>query len=949
MFRLDKDLWDAVSPLLDRALELDRAGRAALVSDIGRERPQLAQALARLLEEHERLLGSDFLECPPTTLDGSSPSLAGQTIGPYRLDVPLGMGGMGSVWRAQRIDGRFEGFVAIKLLNLALVGHDGDERFRREGTLLARLAHPHIARLLDAGVTSTGQPYLVLEYVEGIRIDHFADAQRLSPAKRLELFLQVTDAVAHAHASLIVHRDLKPSNILVAGDGQVKLLDFGIGKLLAGESERQTGELTQPATQALTPEYAAPEQARGDLITTAADVYALGVLLYVLLTGRHPTGADCRTPAEYLQALLERDPVRPSDAALAPAPQEAAARAELRHATPERLRRLCRGDIDNLLGKALEKAPERRYVSVTAFADDIRRFLNHEPLTVHGKSWTYRTAKFVRRHRWPVAAAIIAFTMLSAGLVIAERQRRVAERRFDQLRHLSQQVFDLDDRIRNLAGATEARQALVAASLEYLAGLARDAGGDLDLRQEVADGYWRVARIQGVPIGLTLGDFAKAEQSLKKGDELVEVILASHPGDRRALERSAVIAHDRMIVADSERRDDDALSHARKAIERMDAFVSTGVRTESERKSAMDVYANVAAGYVNLHHYDEAIRTARRLLESSFEVIPRSISYAWTVIANARRSQGDLDGALEAIRAARQIGRQSADANETKQMIDRYPLLLREAFILGEDRGVSLNRPAEAAALLREAFAMHEAGARRDPNDFMSRTRVGTTGRELGDILRWRAPADAVAVYDVALARLAEIRNNVKARRDRARILASSSYALRRLERPAEAKRRIDEALTILTETKDHPADHLSLDSELCSVLQAMADHLADEGRVSEAIGQYEKLLEKVMAARPDVDHDLREAYSLSLLYRDLARLYKMIGAAEQAAPIDAKRRAIWNSWIQRLPGNPFVLEQLAATDRDVAGPEQSRVPPSSAPAATAQTPGAPDKRPPEP
>jgi serine/threonine-protein kinase len=921
MFRLDKDLWDAASPLLDRALDLDRTGREALVSDIGRERPQLAQALARLLEEHERLLGSDFLESPPGTLDGSTPSLAGQTIGPYRLDVPLGMGGMGSVWRARRVDGRFEGSVAIKLLNLALVGHDGDERFRREGTLLARLTHPHIARLLDAGVTSTGQPYLVLEYVEGTRIDRFADEHRLSPAKRLELFLQVADAVAHAHASLIVHRDLKPSNILVGQDGQAKLLDFGIGKLLASESERPTVELTQAAAQALTPEYAAPEQARGDLIQTAADVYALGVLLYLLLTGRHPTGAGCRTSAEHLQALLERDPVRPSDAALAPAPPEAAARAALRQSTPERLRRFCRGDIDNLLAKALEKAPEHRYVSVTAFADDIRRFLSHEPLTVHGRAWTYTAAKFVRRHRWPVTATVVAFAMLSGGLVIAERQRRVAERRFDQLRHLSQQVFDLDDRIETLAGATEARQALVAASLQYLEGLARDAGRDFDLLQEVADGYWRVARIQGVPMGLTLGDFPKAEVSLKKADELVEAILASRPGDRRALERSAVIAHDRMIVADSERRNDDALTHARKAIERIDAFVRTGLRTQAERNSALDVYANVPNGYVNLRRYEDAIRTATRLLDGipGLDVPPRNISNAWTIIANARRSQGDLQGALDAIRAARQAMPPPAETNETKQMIDRYPLLLREAFILGEDRGVSLNRPAEAAALLREAFEMHEAGARRDPNDFTSRTRVGTTGRELGDILRWRAPADAIAVYDVALARLAEIRNNVKARRDRAQILASSSYALRRLERPAEAKQRIDEALTILTETKDHPADRLSLDSELCSVLQAMADHLADEGRVSEAIGQYERLLEKVMAARPDIDHDLREAYNLSLLYRDQARLHRVAGAADNAAAIEAKRLEIWKRWSEKLPDNAFVLAQLASTKTEAA------------------------------
>lgn len=916
MLHVDKHLWGAVSPLLDRALDLDGPGRAALLAEIGSDHPELAAVLARLLERHDQLLGSSFLDGPAAAEVWPVPSLSGQTIGPYSLEVPLGMGGMGSVWRARRIDGRFEGSVAIKLLNLALVGRHGDDRFKREGTLLARLTHPHIARLLDAGVTVTGQPYLVLEYIEGTRIDEFADRHRLPTAQRLELFLQVAEAVAHAHANLIVHRDLKPSNIVVTPDGRAMLLDFGIGKLLAVDPDAPAADITQVAAAALTPAYAAPEQARAEVITTATDVYALGVLLYVLLTGRHPTGARCHTSAEHLQALLDQQAVRASDAVVEPTVDEAVARAALRQSTPAGLRRTYRGDIDNVLAKALEKAPDQRYASVTALADDIRRYLHHEPLSAHGKSWTYRTAKFVRRHRWPVAAAIVAFAMLSAGLVIAERQRRVAERRFDQLRHLSQQVFDLDSRIATLAGATGARQALVAASLEYLEGLARDARGDLTLLQEVGDGYWRVARIQGVPIGLTLGNFAKAEDSLAKADELVETILASHPGDRRALERSAVIAQDRMIVADSERRNDAALSHARKAVERMDAFVRTGVQTESERKSAQDVYANVATGYVNLHRYEDAIGTARRLLEgSSFDVNPRSISYAWTVIANARRSQGDLDGALDAIRAARQAAQQPTDVDETKQMFDRYPLLLREAFILGEDRGISLNRPAEAATLLREAFEMHEAGARRDPDDFTSRTRVGTTGRELGDILRWRDAAEALAVYDVALARLAEIRNNVKARRDRAVILASSSYALRRLQRSAEAKRRVDEALRILTETKDYPADRLALDSELCTVLQAIADHHGDDGQVSEAIAEYDRLLEKIIAAKPDVEEDLRAAYSLSLLYREQARLHRLAGAPDKAEAVDATRLAMWKQWSEKLPNNPFVLRQLAGEE----------------------------------
>jgi serine/threonine protein kinase/tetratricopeptide (TPR) repeat protein len=898
MLRVDKALWHAVSPLLERALGLSAADRATLLSDVSAQRPDVARVLARLLEAHDRVLGSSFLESWPAIDDDTVPSLAGQTVGAYTLDTPLGMGGMGTVWRARRSDGRFEGFVALKLLNLALVGHGGDERFRREGTLLARLTHPNIARLLDAGVTATGQPYLVLEYIEGTRIDQFANDRQLSPVKRLELFLQVADASAHAHANLIVHRDIKPSNVLVTNDGQVKLLDFGIGKLLEGEASSELPtKLTRAGGGALTPEYAAPEQLTGEAVSTATDIYALGVLLFVLLTKQHPAGASVTSPADLMKAIVETESPRASDVA-----------------TDPRLRRLMRGDLDTIIAKSLKKRPADRYISVTALADDLRRHLRDEPIGARPDSRTYRAAKFVRRHRWPVAAALVVFGLLSAGLFVANRERQIAERRFGQLRHLSDQVFSLDDRIQNLQGATDARHALVAASLQYLEGLAADAYGDLDLLQEVGNGYWRVARIQGVPVGLNLGDFAKAEVSLRKADANIEAVLAARPRDSRALERSAAIAQDRMIVAQSEGRDSDSLVHARKAAERVDVLLAQGGITDTQRTSLIGVYSNVAMTYLNVRDSANAVRHARRTLElARSQRVARLTSNALSVLSNALRAQGDLDGALTAIREAHEIADRSTYENEALRMFDRYAVLLREGFILGEDRGVSLERPAEAIVPLRESFDMHEAGARRDPKDYTSRIRVATSGRELGDILRWRDAGEALAVYDVALGRLDEIKDNVPARRDKALVLANSSYALRRLHRTAEARRRVDDALHILKETKDYPSDRIALDSKLKAVLQALADQRAAEGQVMKAIEEYDALLAKVMAAKPDVDNDLRTAYDLSLLYEDFGRLQRLAGATAQAEALDAKRRSLWTHWNGKLPNNPFVLRRLAA------------------------------------
>jgi tetratricopeptide (TPR) repeat protein len=478
-------------------------------------------------------------------------------------------------------------------------------------------------------------------------------------------------------------------------------------------------------------------------------------------------------------------------------------------------------------------------------------------------------------------------------------------------------VFALDAHIQAVPGATEARQALVAASLEYLEGLSRDARGDLDLLQDVSNGYLKVARIQGVPTGLTLGDFAKAEESLKKADALLEQILAARPRDREALERSAFVAHDRMILAETENREAEALGHARKAVDRCEALLAQGAPTDAARDTALMLFGNVATASVNMHRYEDGVRYSTRQLElaRTYGPTPRAESYASTVLANARRYQGDLDGALQAIREAREISQRTAPyADETKRMIERYPLLLREAFILGEDRAISLNRPDEAAALLREAFDMHEAGARRDPKDYVSRTRIATVGRELGDILRWRAPQEAAAVYEITLARLAESRDNVRTRRDRAVVLAHSAYALRRLNQNAVARRRVDEALALLEGTKDYPSDRVTLESEVYTVLHARADQRADEGHGEQAIQEYEQLLNRVLAAGPDIEHDLRVAYALSLLYEDVSRLYRAHAAPEQADAADAKRRAIWTQWNAAHPDNPFVLRQLAGS-----------------------------------
>jgi serine/threonine-protein kinase len=414
---LSSDRWQILSPYLDEALELTDEGRVAWLAAISARDAALGAELESLLSEHEDLQRSGFLEGASPGLPAATPMppMEGQIIGAYRLLSLIGEGGMGSVWLAERADGRFEGRVAVKLLNAALARRGVEERFRREGDFLAKVTHAHVARLIDAGVSPAGQPYLVLEYVDGLPIDRYCDQKGLGIEARIVLFLDVLEAVAHAHANLIVHRDIKPANVLVDVKGEVKLLDFGIAKLL-DDGGQWGGALTRESGAPLTPQYAAPEQLAQGPVTIATDIHALGVLLYVLLTGQHPAGTAVRSPVTLLRAIVEVEPRRMSDAVAGgdESPEQLANHAARRGTIVGRLQRRLRGDLDTIVAKTLKKNASERYVSVSTFADDLRRYLRHEPISARVDSAGYRAARFVRRHIRGVAASAAVVVLLAA-------------------------------------------------------------------------------------------------------------------------------------------------------------------------------------------------------------------------------------------------------------------------------------------------------------------------------------------------------------------------------------------------------------------------------------------------------------------------------------------------------------------------------------------------------
>ena len=885
--------WDRVAPYLDRALDLEPPERETWLAELTQTQPVIAQKVRSLLARHAVLDAQGFLE--RSAIDPPAPAAnCGMQVGAYTLERLIGRGGMGEVWLAVRSDGRYQGQCAIKFLSSAAPKGGLAERFQREGQLLGRLAHPNIARLLDAGATADGRSYLALEYVEGIPIDRYCDSKSLDVKARLRLFMDVLAAVTHAQEHLVVHRDIKPSNVLVTHDGVVKLLDFGVAKLVEDANLPGFAMVTREGMFALTPAYAAPEQLTNAPITMATDVYALGVLLYVLLSGTHPTGAQASSPAEVVHGILHVDP--------SPLTQTAPG---------------VDGELQTILGKALKKSPQERYGSATAFADDLRRYLTHRPISARPDSVLYRAQKFVRRNRVSVAAGALLLVALSAGLFAVNRERVIAERRFDQLRALSSKVFELDRSIVGLPESTLARQRLVTASLQYLEGLAKDVHGDLDLMLALGDGYWRVAHIQGVPIDANLGEFDKAERNLEIAEGYVDAVRAERPNDRHALLLAINIAQDRMIMADEGRRRDEVLTHARKAATLADRFLSIGTPDRKEFTDVLFIISNVALAFTNMSQYEDAVRALRRVLElDRIEGGPDTDmrrSSALSVMANALRLQGNLPEALTAIQEAHEIGDRTTYTSALTRMSHRYGILLREGMILREVKEADPGASVDPTIPLQKAVDITDEYAVRDPKDAASRGRLATASRELGDLLKESDPERALAVYDNALKRLDDTPKTTKSQRTRAELLAKSSDPLRRLGRGDEAGKRLDLALAMLEETKDLPSEGIALDSPQFAVLSARADAAAANGRIDDAAAGYEEILSKAQFETPWAapDQDLRSAQRMARLLRTLAGLYAQAGDTTKAEAIRKRQQELAHVWQTRLPENPVAARLL--------------------------------------
>ncbi|WP_109488852.1 serine/threonine protein kinase [Occallatibacter savannae] len=465
--------WNQVKTVLAAVLELAPEDRGKYLSVACADDAELRRQVEGFLDD-EQQISTGFLErealvdAAADFAERETSFWIGRRVGRYQIVESIGAGGMGEVYRAVRADDQYRQEIALKMVRAGSDSALVVKRFRNERQILAGLEHPNIARLLDGGTTETGTAYLVMELIRGRLITDYCRQQALGVPERLNLFVMVCSAVQYAHQHLVIHRDIKPGNILVTSDGIPKLLDFGIAKILSPE-DQDTQDATNTLFRALTMRYASPEQIKGEPITTATDVYSLGVVLYELLTGESPYGNNTNAGEQSIKAILHSDPPKPSTVIRAVRRESETSSGKNRHGRYLNRSSQISADLDNIVMMSLRKEPQRRYGSVEQFAEDIRRSLHDLPVVARKDTARYRASKFIVRHKPGVIAATLVSLMMIAGIAITAQEARIARRRFNDVRSLANSlIFDIHDSIRDLPGSTPARRLIVERALQYL-------------------------------------------------------------------------------------------------------------------------------------------------------------------------------------------------------------------------------------------------------------------------------------------------------------------------------------------------------------------------------------------------------------------------------------------------------------------------------------------------
>jgi eukaryotic-like serine/threonine-protein kinase len=758
---MTSEQWQRVKAVVSEALALDAAGRDAFLAKacgtddaLRREASSLLASIDRAADRFETpLIDTPGAGAALRSLVGGDPELGadtmiGRRIGPYEIRRELGRGGMGAVYLGSRMDDEFTQEVALKIIKRGMDTDAIVRRFRTERQILASLDHPHIARLLDGGTTPDGLPYIVMEYVDGQPITTYCDAKSLGIADRLQLFRAVVDAVGYAHQRLVIHRDIKPSNVLVTHDGRPKLLDFGLATVFTPDRQG----VTETVQGWMTPDFASPEQVRGVRVTTASDIFSLGVLLYELLCGRRPFARRPGDPA--WRARLEDDVAgRPSDAV--PKDVSADPIGAARGTTPARLRRRLRGDLDTIVLKALSPDPARRYGAAQELSEDVHRHLERLPIAARPDTFVYHAARFVRRHTAAVAAAsVMVLTLIGATVAtteqarIARQERERAERRFKDVRQLANSfLFDFHDAIAPLPGSTGAREMVIKTAQQYLDSLATEAGSDHDLLLELSTAYLRLADVQGRPAAFRLGDTDGALKNYERALTLRRTLASVEPANSEYA-HSLAVALVRMGPILQVRGDPrSAIDRTREGLAIMERLVLQ-VPSPEMRRDAFRAPLYLGDALADAGEYDQALvmyRKALAVAETARHDPPEADFLHRLAVINERLGtmfmvRGEYPRALESYReslANEQAMRAAEPGNAN------YVRLMANGFYHVSDALSAEKRYKEAVSEGHRALDLYSGLAAADPKNLGARKDLAGCTHKLAETLLasgdWRA------------------------------------------------------------------------------------------------------------------------------------------------------------------------------------------------------------------
>jgi non-specific serine/threonine protein kinase/serine/threonine-protein kinase len=772
---VNPEKWEQIKELLGAALEKEPAERSSFLRKACGSDDALHRELEALLAAYdaEKSLAAEPL---PGRLKNSRDD-SGKKIGAYRVIRQIGMGGMGAVYLAVRADDTFNKQVAIKLVQAGIDTEEILQRFRHERQILATFDHPNIAKLLDGGTTEEGLPYFVMDYVEGTRIDEYCESHKLLISERIRLFRDICSAVQYVHQNLVVHRDLKPSNILVTPEGIPKLLDFGIAKLLKPEMFTNLADATRVEFRLMTPGYASPEQVRGEPVTTASDVYSLGVILYELLTSRRPYKVKTDSPAEILRAVCDQEPERPSTAIIRQEETRDSKRvltpksiAADRGTLPDKLQKQLRGDLDTIVVKALRKEPQRRYASAERLSEDLRHYLVGLPVSAHRDTRSYRAGKFVRRHKTGVAAVALIAILLIGGVLattwqarVARAERANAQQEFNDVRKLTTSfLFEFHSAIQNLPGSTPARKLLVQRALEYLSKLAQQSRGDASLQSELAEAYLKVGDVQGNPYVANLGDTEGAAQSYRRALEISQALIHSNANDadaKRYLARSYKSLGEVLPILG---QPTDGLANLRLAMQLLQTMAVTDSGDQQLQAELANCYQAIGdlqghSGLQNLGDPTGALVSYMKALaiyqvqvsgNVNNQEARRGLAVLQLRIGDLEMEHGDPKDGMNQYRNALAILEEVSASNPTNADARRL-LALGYQKVGGAQEDVN---PKEALASYAKAAAINEGLMTSDPNNAQASMSLAITLRYTGDLQKKRGDrADALANYERVL------------------------------------------------------------------------------------------------------------------------------------------------------------------------------------------------------